>query len=1110
MSKGTSFKRIVWLSLAAWLCLAVTPTFAQTRVALVSTCGGEAGQNMLALAEAKLSTEKDIALVERTLVERVLDEQKLTRCGLSDSAQALAVGKLLGVQVFATLETFPGSQEALGLVAFDARSGAKLWDATLPEGGVDKRAEGIVTAVHDACRKRLQPAAGIRTVCLLSVRNAELPHAMDSICESVGAMLERRLVGSASLTVLERERLEQINRERALPTNDFANDLLASLTVLELEFSRGSESNGVKVAVFLTDASGASLGKVQAVGDTEGVTDLVELLFQKLIRSLNAAPALATVDRPREAQRFRQEATFFIEHMQFAKGLQAAEAAYALNPADKELRALLTDALLKVANDLLAPGQPELHSWASKTLPDNLKRALGLAHRGANLCLEIRAGMPSVNIPRVGSSKEEQAFEYFLKRVRNIKEGYDDESRRQFAELQAKYRRILVEFWERPAFAGNTEGANAYFICCPPDDFYWFINWFEYGSATSAGWTADAVEILDHWLALLDKHGLCNVQTETVNWMLSPIVYRIREPSKMYGGCHGQCWSLTEADLAQLQVFFDSLRHRQEPLFQLYAMVSEFAAVVRKEQGQGEAVNSQLAQIKNLGKRIISNPPCEKSDGYRVAVYQALLDTIDLLPDPAMRRGEYQELFDFMVERREYVHWVAMAAVDPQSEIYAAYQYMESVFSYIAGEVLSKGDPKVCARNLERLLAMLDSPDCRRLSEPPPSWRGQLDQQLAQLRESLAIQEPGLKLQTLTPWSAARLLYDGPSALLQPRVVGNAVWGLEFPPGKTSASKLRLVRVPLDGSPAQRYDKVPLDGPPDGFYATTVNDGIVIFPADSAPVNHFTETNGLPSSHVSVVACCDGKLYAGIGENTGYQGTAGYLIVCELATGRVTVLASSMRKEKLSALDNVSPPFFVRQMIADPARHRVLFSVDIGEYKGGTPYSGLWSVGTKDDKLTYLLPLAGFCEWMSQIRNEEVLLARRLRLTSGVAYEVLSFNLETNKTKIWATPWPEGDQAFVRGDHVYKTSWESYSPHLILDGWLWVAWPFQRIPADGGPREFLPSFAEGGPFGYGQLNYLEPLENGRRILAGVGNQLWLLDLKPTTPAVADDASKVSP
>jgi hypothetical protein len=1095
-----------WLWLALWGCLAAARAHAETRVALVSTCGGEAGQNVLALAEAKLSAEKDIALVERHEVERVLDEQKLTRCGLSDSAQALAVGKLLGVQVFITLETFPGSQETLGLVIFDARSGAKLWDAALPAGGVDKTAEGIVTAVHEACEKRLRPTTKLRTICLLSVRNAELPRAMDSFCESVGQLLERGLLGSASLTVLERERLEQINRERLLPTNEVTNDLLPSLTLLELELSRGSESNGVKATVFLSDASGASLGKVKAIGSIERAADLVEALLQGLTKSLKAAPSARGVDRPREAQRFQQEANFFIEHMQFAKGLQAVEAAHALNPTNEVLRVLLADALSKAASDILAPGQPWDNSWISKVASNDLKRALGLAHRSADLCLDIRAQMASLGTPSPNSWLEAPTFSGFLQRARNVRVGYDEESRRRLAELQAKYRRMLVEFWERPTFAVGPDPSLS--ICCP-GNLYWFLGSLEFGAATSEGWTIDAVRTLNRWLALLDKRGLCNVKTETVNWMLTPIVYRIKEPSRMYEGCHGQyCWSLDEADMAQLQVFFDALGRSQEPLFQLYTMMSELAAVVRKEHGEGEEVDNQFAQIKNLGKQIISNPPCEKSDSYRVAVYQALLDTIDLLPDPVMRRKEYQELFEFMLERREYVHWVAMATIDPQSQIYAAYQYMGSVFPRYKEEIITKGDPKICAQNLARLLALLELPDCRRISEPSDSWRGPLDQQLAQIRDALVAQEPTLKSQTPVPWSAARLLYDGSRPLLQPQVFADSVWGLELFRTGIGTEQLRLVRVPLDGKAPQRYDQIPPDGPPEKFYSVIVKEGIAIFPADAGAMSRVTETNGLPSSLVSAAACCDSKLFAGIGTNSGHEGTAGYLISCDLVTGHITTLASSLRKEKLSSLDDVSPPFFVRQMIPDPKRHRVLFTTDIGIYKGGTPYTGLWSVDTRDDQLTRLIPLAESCEWMSPIHGNQLLLGcRRWERESRCA--VFSFNLDTNKGKLlYASQWSAADQPFIEGGEVCKAPMGTYSPYVVLDKWLWAADPFCRFPADCGPREFFPSFVKGDSFShFNHPQYFEALEDRGQLLVGVGSQLWLLDLKTNAATTAEAPAK---
>ena len=1089
------------LPLTAWLCLAATTVFAQTRVALVSTCGGKAGDDVLALAEAALSPDPNIVLVERAEVQRILQEQKLTRCGLSDAEQAVAVGKLLGVEVFAALETYPDSHEALGLVVFDASSGVRLSDEALPPGDVARMGEGVAAVTRAACIKRARTRAQLRTVCILSVRNAELPRAMDSLCESAGRMLERRLLGSPTLTVLERERLEQVNRERSLPTNSRPVDLLPSLTLLELEFARASESNGVRVTVFLTDATGASLGKIQAIGSFELSADLVESLLQKVIQSLKAAPALSPMDRPREAQRFRQEATFLLEQDQATKALQAAEAAYALDPNDKESRPLLAQALLGAATNYLGTHDRYGERQHTGTSADDLKRAFSLAHRGAGLCLEIQAETSREGAPPFYPvPAQEAAFGAFFASARGAVQGSDDESRREWTELQGEFHRFLIDKRDQIAAAASASPASFHARVW---DLYWLIGGLELSEATSAAWTTDVVETLDRVLALLDKFGECDIGSGGEGLMLASILYRISQPSKTATDCHGLCWNLTAADKARLEATFDALGHHPDTLHRLYGLASEIAATVRKQPTQKVEITTRLDDIKHLARETIASPPCQKPDGYRMSVYQVLLDSIDLLPDPAMRRMEYQALFDFMLDRHEYVHWVAMAAVNPQACTFATYEYYGSV---LPRNERSPGDPAICAQDLARLQALLDSADCHKLIAPWHLMRGGIDLQLQSVRQSIAEQQPGLIPSSPAPWSAARLLYEA-SALLQPRVVGNSVWSLDSPSRKASARDLRLVQVPLDGSPPHRYDRIPPDGSPDKFYAAPVDDGIVIFPADAAAVNHLTEANGLPSSHVSAVACCDGKLYAGIGENTGYHCTAGYLIVCELATGRVTVLASSMRKEKLSALDDVSPPFFIRRMIADPARHRVLFTVDVGVYKRGTSYTGVWSIDTRDDRLTYVLPLNGYCEWISQIRNGEILFTRRLRADRG-EYEVLSFNLEKNVPRLLSAPSSDSKRLLIGSGP--SIPWWSYPPHLIVDGWLWVAGPFSRIPIDGGPREFLPSFVTGRPLvGFGQLKYLEFLENSRQVLAGVGNQLWLLDLKPKD-AGAKDASKGSP
>lgn len=1079
-----SFKQrraLRWLVLL--VCLAAARAHADTRVALVSTCGGEAGQKVLALAEARLSADKDIALVERREVERVLDEQKLVRCGLSDSAQALAVGKLLGVEVFATLETFPGSQETLGLVVFDARTGAKLWDAALPAGGADKTAEGIVTAVHEACEKRLRPTKTLRTICLLSVRNADLPRSMDSFCESLGQLLERGLLGSASLTVLERERLEQINRERALPVDATTDDLLSSLTILELEFSRGSESNDIRATGFLTDASGTSLGKVQAVGYVEHVSDLVETLLQKLTEFLKAAPSNRTVDRGAEAQRFRQEATFAMQHEMPSKALQAAEAAYALEPDSQVSKALLAEMLFEAGSSLIGP----------RVTKDDVRRALGLAHRGADICLDLRRQMPTPKKIQYGASDEEHAFARFLSADKG-RAGDADECRQEFRKLKGKYRKLLMDM-EKQVLVTNAGGAGLGFAY--PGQVHFFMQALEGASPTPAVWATNVVTTLNDWLRLVDKKGLCNSDVENVNWAFSPLVYHLR--------------SSDASTVAQFGPVFEALKHDEKPLLQLCGIASQIGLAGAKGGPPTEETAANRENFVRLAKDTIASPPCEKPNDYRVAVYQTWLDMIDTLSDPGMRRREYQELFEFMLGRREVMPWVALAATDTQPYRFNFYRYWGTWFPR---DDKTPGDASICAENLKKLELLLNSRDYHMLRGRYQIGTGGWEQALQKVRERIAELQPSLIPSNPSPWSAARLLYDGQRALLQPRVFGDSVWALEPPSSGSRASDLRLVRVPLDGSPSTRYDHIPPDAPPDRFYAAAVQDGIVVFPADAAAVNYLTDTNGLPTKYAHGVACCDGKLYAGICRNesylgTGYRGSPSYVITCDLATGKVKLLASSLRKEKLSALDDVPSSYFIRQMIADPARHRVLFSADIGMYQANASCIGVWSIDTRDDKLTQLVPLNGYCEWLSPIHNDELLFTRCLRSGSRVAYEVFALDLKTNKPRLLSTASEDTKQYLAGDEPVYTIPWQTSPPHLIVDGWLWCAGPFSRLPLRG-PREFLPSPATGSPFvDYGHVNYLEFLASRRQVVAGLDRQLWLLDLKPNQAGTKEE-SKVSP
>jgi hypothetical protein len=107
-------------------------TIAATRVALMNGEGGDPIANVVDLAHVALSREPELELLDRANIRRVLDEQKLSVSGVVDASRAIAVGKLLTVDLVAVVEMSPGKDGVPGIVIFDSRTGVRYWNAALP------------------------------------------------------------------------------------------------------------------------------------------------------------------------------------------------------------------------------------------------------------------------------------------------------------------------------------------------------------------------------------------------------------------------------------------------------------------------------------------------------------------------------------------------------------------------------------------------------------------------------------------------------------------------------------------------------------------------------------------------------------------------------------------------------------------------------------------------------------------------------------------------------------------------------------------------------------------------------------------------------------------
>ncbi len=430
------------------------PEGGPTRIALVTAEKGDAVNTLLDLAEAKLTESKALDVLDRRTIDRVLAEQKLTLAGVVAADQALTVGKLLSVELLAVLETAPGSKQPTGLVVFDAVTGVKLWDASLP-ARLNAAVEATVGGVEAARRKHLMHFKDLRTLCVLTVRNADLPRGLDPLCDSVGMLLERDLISSPGVAVLERRRLEQVNKERTLPTDAALQQLLASVVVCELEIGKTEDGKGLKAAAQLSTARGTLLAKPTAtVGDRDAGA-LADALAAATAGALKTARADAEGDRTREARRFGREADFLIEHKEFARAAQAGEAAHALDPADLTLQAGLARALIDQAVEAIDPGgQNASGSFfrKDKVKPEDLLVSADLAVRASELLREVTTDAPDrpqrslVNFRAFVAANELRCYE---DKVRQIPAELKQHVRPQIEALAAGRRRTVEQNLER-------------------------------------------------------------------------------------------------------------------------------------------------------------------------------------------------------------------------------------------------------------------------------------------------------------------------------------------------------------------------------------------------------------------------------------------------------------------------------------------------------------------------------------------------------------------------------------------------------------------------------------------------------------------------------------
>lgn len=314
--------RIIFI-LALFLSIPTIGLAALPKVAVIP-CGEPKPDALLALSEAELFARKNVALLERAEIDKVFAEQELV--GLFSAASAVELGRILKTDIFVALET-------TSVVIFDARTGLRFVDEILP-AELEDAAQAVAGAVDNAMEKRGKlHKKSLTTFGILEARNIDLPAYRDAWCGALAGMLERSLLDRGG-AVLERSRLRLVNEERRL-TGDDANDLLAAMKLIDLEFTRGEtpETFGLSAAIN---------GKIyRAQGRIDKPQDVVDAIAGQLLAGK------AEKRSGDEAARFMKEAHYFRGMEQWADAIEKMETAVALEPENEEYRGWLFNTLVE-------------------------------------------------------------------------------------------------------------------------------------------------------------------------------------------------------------------------------------------------------------------------------------------------------------------------------------------------------------------------------------------------------------------------------------------------------------------------------------------------------------------------------------------------------------------------------------------------------------------------------------------------------------------------------------------------------------------------------------------------------------------------------------------
>lgn len=1135
-----------------------------TRVAIVSTGPSTtAVDNLESHVVVQLTKEAKLEILERTEVQRILSEQGLARRGITNAKEVLQLGQILEVDLFAVLQVDSAYENGVGLVCYDARSGLRLWDGVVEGEEFEDRSASIASAISRSATKQREGVStkGLLAICLLDVRNTDLPREMDGTCQLIGMLLERQLLDCPTLAVLERSRLEQVNKERTITASP-DNHLFGSLVCLVLDIGRTVHGDGLKVNIQLQAPDGKKLDQLEALLETRNPTRVVSALTEKLAPLLNIEQVPTRPNSPAEAALFFHSAKVRSGYGDLPGALSAAEAAHALNPTDSRFQEYLASVIVQNANAIIKKWswehQPTRGGPILRDLLYDMERALQL---------DQQIERPLAH-PWKTTTSVTRALWISFSHLQQLPSS-DSEIDTLTAALRTKWQEALMKRLEECAQGVVDRKLH-------PRDYRRTISpliwpYSEAWAASPQQAVDDQRQLIELWMDSVTRFGPSRYQpyrfdegsiTALPQTVSKTLLHKVRSNTSAS--------DLVSLRLTQWGPLYEKMENHDHPAIQVYGRILRLWGTVDEGQMTSEDLSIESRSLLNFAERALAESAPWNDAASTRRTYDALVDFFKIMEKHFSSRirqvgqefgsgskAKYREavqpvlnmqaameteftvgLTNLMVVRHELVSPV----IDRFFGRLSAYRDLSERDQVHPDTVATlRSLESVTLRSLEELC---ESGKCRSLGYSGANTKKRIVRYLEKwdLQHSLSATSPEpLKkkfVRNLHTWrkvsttekfghgTVQRLLIEGDLVFA---VVFNAftreiaLFQINLPTGQvTEVGRTKTELIDGSRSDAHRATRLsPVQGAcltPDAICVATRGEGVLVFPKKDGEVRRLSASVELPSEYVTAVTFLNGKLYLGLT----LHNKVGYLVAVDWETSEYGLLASSQRSEKQSPFDD-GPPFEIHNLMMDIERQRILMYVQCRDL------SGLWSWHPREGKFTQLVPvddhslapMDGGIDGSRKYDSDQVLLQGRKRVSFGKRSFrwIASVDLRSDTPQLLNAPI-----GFDAGFGVVKTEGVIRSPTFgnpcFLQG-SWFHMPGGRKSLTTGSHETFPLPITSGkrpivyrPFGKKRVLMMcysqWPTANAKN-LPSLPNSIyscetWILDLEHPIPSGAASES----